>query len=149
IENYLGFPTGITGDELTGRAGLQAKKFGAHFSVPRRADRLSFENDTPVLHLEDGDTLAARCLLIATGAEYRRVRGPGCEECEGSGVYCAATPSEAQICRGGEVVVVGGGNPAGQAAVFLASQARRVFLLIRGDDLYKSMSSYLVRRIEQ
>ena len=149
IENYLGFPTGITGNELTGRAALQAQKFGAHISVPSRVSELTFENDYPVLHLDDGETLTARCLLIATGAEYRRLDAPGCEAFEGSGVYYAATPNEAQICSGQDVVVVGGGNSAGQAAVFLASQARRVLLLIRGDDLYKNMSSYLVHRIEQ
>jgi thioredoxin reductase (NADPH) len=149
IENYLGFPTGIPGSELTDRAALQARKFGAHVSVPSRTTRLVFENDYPVLHLDDGDTLTARCLLIATGAEYRRLEAPGVEAFEGSGVYYAATPAEAQICRGEEVLVVGGGNSAGQAAVFLALQVRKVLLLIRGDDLYKNMSSYLVHRIEQ
>src|SRR5205814_4839527 len=99
--------------------------------------------------LDGGETLTARCLLIATGAEYRRLEVPGFEAFEGSGVYYAATPTEAQLCSGEEVLVVGGGNSAGQAAVFLASQARRVLLVIRGDDLYKSMSSYLVHRIEQ
>src|SRR5262249_30965903 len=91
----------------------------------------------------------AKCLLIATGAEYRRLGVEGCERYEGTGVYYAATPNEAQLCRGADVVLVGGGNSAGQAAVFLAGHARRVLLLIRGDDLYKSMSSYLARRIEQ
>jgi thioredoxin reductase (NADPH) len=149
IENYLGFPTGITGDELTGRAALQARKFGAHLSVPSLAARLAFENNYPVLQLDDGETLTARCLLIATGAEYRRLDVPRIEQFEGAGVYYAATPTEAQMCSGAEVVVVGGGNSAGQAAVFLAGQTRRVLLLIRGDDLNKSMSSYLVHRIEQ
>ena len=149
IENYLGFPTGIIGSELLGSAALQARKFGAHMSVPSRTVGLEFKSNYPVLHLDDGDTLTARCLLIATGAEYRRLDVPGFEAFEGSGVYYAATPTEAQICRGEEVLVVGGGNSAGQAAVFLASEARRVLLLIRGDDLYKNMSSYLVQRIEQ
>ncbi|MCC2668591.1 MAG: thioredoxin reductase [Armatimonadetes bacterium] len=149
IENYLGFPTGITGSELTGRAELQARKFGAHLSIPSRVESLAFENNYPVLRLDDGETLTARCLLIATGAEYRRLEAPGFEAFEGSGVYYAATPNEAQICSGEEVLVVGGGNSAGQAAVFLASHVRKVLLVIRGNDLYKSMSSYLVHRIEQ
>jgi thioredoxin reductase (NADPH) len=149
IENYLGFPTGITGDELTGRAALQARKFGARLSVPSRVSHMEFDNDYPILHLQDGETITSRCVLIASGAEYSRLEAPRCAEFEGSGVYYAATPTEAQICRGEEVVVVGGGNSAGQAAVFLASQARKVLILIRGEDLHKNMSSYLVHRIEQ
>lgn len=149
IENYFGFPTGITGDELTSRGSLQARRFGARVSIPSRADRLLFENEYPVLRLDDGETLTARCLVIATGAEYRRLNVPGFEAFEGAGVYYAATPNEAQLCSGAEVIVVGGGNSAGQAAVFLAGQARRVLLVIRGDDLNRSMSSYLVNRIEQ
>ena len=93
--------------------------------------------------------LQAKCLLITTGAEYRRLGVEGCERFEGCGVYYAATPNEAQMCRGADVVVVGGGNSAGQAAVFLAGQSRKVFVLIRGDDLYKNMSSYLARRLEE
>jgi thioredoxin reductase (NADPH) len=149
IENYLGFPTGLTGSELAGRAVLQANKFGAHLSVPTPVTRLEFENTYPVLRLDGGETVAAKCLLIASGAEYRRLEVEGCARFEGRGVYYAATPNEAQICRGSEVVIVGGGNSAGQAAVFLSGHARRVLLLIRGDDLYKNMSSYLARRIEQ
>ena len=102
-----------------------------------------------MLHLDGGETVTAKCLLIATGADYRRLGVEGCERFEGRGVYYAATPIEAQMCRGSEVVVVGGGNSAGQAAVFLAGQVRKVYLVIRGDDLYKNMSSYLARRIEQ
>ena len=102
-----------------------------------------------MLHLDGGETVTAKCLLIATGADYRRLGVEGCERFEGCGVYYAATPIEAQMCRGSEVVVVGGGNSAGQAAVFLAGQARKVYLVIRGDDLYKNMSSYLARRIEE
>ncbi len=149
IENYLGFPTGITGAELTDRAVLQANKFGALLSIPTPVTGLTFDQTYPVLHLEGGETLVAKCLLIATGAEYRRLNVEGCERFEGRGVYYAATPMEAQLCRGTDVIVVGGGNSAGQAAVFLGGQARKVFLLIRGDDLYKNMSSYLVKRIEQ
>ena len=102
-----------------------------------------------MLHLDGGETVVAKCLLIATGADYRRLTVEGCERFEGCGVYYAATPIEAQMCRGSDVVVVGGGNSAGQAAVFLAGQVRKVYLVIRGDDLYKNMSSYLARRIEQ
>jgi thioredoxin reductase (NADPH) len=149
IENYLGFPTGITGADLTDRAVLQANKFGALLSIPTPVTGLTFDQAYPVLQLEGGETLVTKCLLIATGAEYRRLNVEGCERFEGRGVYYAATPMEAQFCRGADVVIVGGGNSAGQAAVFLGGQARKVFLLIRGDDLYKSMSSYLVKRIEQ
>jgi thioredoxin reductase (NADPH) len=149
IENYLGFPTGITGSELADRATLQANKFGARLHFPSSPDRLTFDQTYPVLHLEGGEMVSARCLLIATGAEYNRLGVEGCERFEGAGVYYAATPNEATLCRDCEVIVVGGGNSAGQAAVFLANHARRVLLLIRGDDLYKNMSSYLARRIEQ
>lgn len=149
IENYLGFPMGITGSELAGRAVLQANKFGAHLSVPTIVRRLQFDKAYSVLDLDGGETVVAKCLLIASGAEYRRLDVDGCSQFEGNGVYYAATPNEAQICRGKEVVVVGGGNSAGQAAVFLAQHAGRVILLIRGNDLYKNMSSYLARRVEQ
>jgi thioredoxin reductase (NADPH) len=149
IENYLGFPTGLTGSELANRAVLQANKFGAHLSVSAPVTRLEFDKAYPVLRLDGGETVAAKCLLIASGAEYRRLGVEGCERYEGTGVYYAATPNEAPLCRGADVVLVGGGNSAGQAAVFLAGHARKVWLVIRGDDLYKSMSSYLARRIEQ
>ena len=149
IENYLGFPTGITGGELAERATVQANKFGARLSIPSPAIGLTFENLYSVLHLEGNETVTTRCLLIATGADYRLLQVEGCEKFEGRGVYYAATPLEAQMCFGAEVVVVGGGNSAGQAAVFLAGQVRKVYILIRGDDLAKSMSSYLVHRIEQ
>jgi thioredoxin reductase (NADPH) len=101
------------------------------------------------VHLDGGETVTAKCLLIATGADYRRLGVEGADRFEGTGVYYAATLAEAQLCKGSQVIVVGGGNSAGQAAVFLSSHARRVMILIRGDDLNKSMSSYLVHRIEQ
>jgi thioredoxin reductase (NADPH) len=148
IENYLGFPTGVTGSELADRAVMQAHKFGARLSVPAPVIALTFDKAYAVLNLDGGESITAKCLLIATGAEYRRLDAEGCAQFEGRGVYYAATPNEAQMCRGASVVVVGGGNSAGQAAVFLAGQARRVLLLVRGDDLYKNMSSYLARRIE-
>jgi thioredoxin reductase (NADPH) len=149
IENYLGFPTGLTGAELTDRATLQANKFGAHLSIPTPATRLSFENGYAILDADGSEPLTTKCLLIATGAQYRRLDVEGFERFEGTGVYYAATPAEALLCRGCPVIVVGGGNSAGQAAVFLAEYANRVLLLIRGDDLNKNMSSYLVQRIEQ
>jgi len=149
IENYLGFPTGLTGAELTDRATLQANKFGAHLSVPTAAIRLSFENRYAVLDAGYGPPITTKCLLIATGAQYRRLDVEGFERFEGTGVYYAATAAEALLCRGRPVIVVGGGNSAGQAAVFLSGHASQVLLIIRGDDLNKNMSSYLVRRIEQ
>jgi thioredoxin reductase (NADPH) len=149
IENYLGFPTGLTGAELVDRATLQVNKFGAHLSVPTAACRLTFENGYSILQVGGGQTITAKCLLIASGAQYRRLNVEGCERFEGTGVYYAATPAEARLCRGCDVIVVGGGNSAGQAAVFLAQHALKVLILIRGDDLNKNMSSYLVHRIEQ
>ena len=149
IENYLGFPTGINGGELAERAIVQANKFGATLSVATPVVSLSFDNAYSVLALEGGETVVAKCLLIATGAEYRRLDVEGCAQFEGSGVYYAATPNEVQLCKGANVVIVGGGNAAGQAAVYLSRYARKVYLLIRGNDLYKSMSAYLAHRIEQ
>jgi thioredoxin reductase (NADPH) len=149
IENYLGFPTGLTGNDLAERAVVQAGKFGARIPVPAPVSGVTFENAYPVLHVEGNEMVTAKCLLIATGADYRRLVAEGCEQFEGSGVYYAATLIEAPLCRGAEVVVVGGGNSAGQAAVFLAGIARKVYLVIRGNDLFEDMSSYLARRIQQ
>jgi thioredoxin reductase (NADPH) len=149
IENYLGFPTGITGIELADRAVLQANKFGARLPVPTPVMSMTCVNGYPVLQLDSGETVTAKCLLIATGADYRRLPAEGCEQFEGCGVYYAATVNEAPLCRGMDVVVVGGGNSAGQAAVFLAGHSRKVYLVIRGGDLYENMSAYLARRIEE
>jgi thioredoxin reductase (NADPH) len=149
IENYLGFPTGLSGEELAERAVLQARKFGAQLSTPSRVMKLEFDTAYSVLHLDDGEEVSAKCLLIATGADYRRLDVEGRERFDGAGVYYAATRTEALMCRGSQVVVVGGGNSAGQAAVFLSDHVSKLFLLIRGDDLGKSMSRYLVQRIEQ
>ena len=149
IENYLGFPTGITGNELAERAAVQASKFGARIAVPTSVTRMTFDGTYPTLHIDGGETLTTKCVLIATGADYRRLPAEGCERYEGCGVYYAATPTEAPLCRNAETVVIGGGNSAGQAAVFLAGIAREVYLIIRGNDLYASMSAYLARRIEQ
>ena len=149
IENYLGFPTGITGTELADRAVLQANKFGAYLSVPTAVTGLRFDEVYSVLELEGGESIVAKCLLIATGADYRKIEAEGRERFEGCGVYYAATPNEAQLCKGADVVVVGGGNSAGQAAVFLSASVRKVWLVIRGNDLNQNMSSYLARRIEE
>lgn len=149
IENYLGFPTGISGGELANRAILQAQKFGAQFSSPSRATRLAFGDDVCHVFFDDDGHVLTRCVLIATGADYRKLSVPGRERLEGCGVYYAATATEAQMCRGSDVIVVGGGNSAGQAAMFLSEQTPKVYVLIRGDDLRKSMSSYLVERIEK
>ncbi|MGH7184553.1 MAG: FAD-dependent oxidoreductase [Nitrospiraceae bacterium] len=148
IENYLGFPTGISGADLASRAILQAQKFGARFSTPSQVVRLEFENSSPVVWFDDGEHISTRCLLIATGANYRKLEVPGLEQFEGLGVYYAATTTEAQLCRGSEVIVVGGGNSAGQAVMFLSEHTSHVFLLLRDGDLRKSMSSYLADRIE-
>ncbi len=149
IENYLGFPTGITGAQLTSRATLQAQKFDTHFSTPSPVSSLERDGPHLVVHVEGGESARARCILIATGAEYRRLDVPGRERFEGLGVYYAATPTELDACRGAEVVVVGAGNSAGQAAVFLSEHTNRVLLLVRGDDLRRSMSSYLAERIDE
>lgn len=149
IENYLGFPTGLTGADLTDRATLQANKFGAHLSIPNPATRITFENGYITIDPDGAESITTKCLLIATGAQYNRLDADGCERFEGTGVYYAATPAEGRICTGCDVIVVGGGNSAGQAAVFLAGHARNVLLVIRGDDLNKNMSSYLVHRIGQ
>ena len=149
IENYLGFPMGMTGSDLMERAVLQADKFGANLNVPAQAVSLTFDKKYAVLHLTGGGTVVAKCLLIASGIDYRRLDAEGCQRFEGCGVYYAATPNEMQLCQGSDVVVIGGGNSAGQAVIYLAGYARKVFLVIRGADLSQSMSSYLARRIEQ
>jgi thioredoxin reductase (NADPH) len=152
IENFFGFPTGINGGDLTYRAQLQAYRFGAKFSTPAQALSLDYHDGDEYrasLQVEGcPSTLRAKCLLIATGADYRRLDAEGREEFEGSGVYYAATAFEGQLCRGATVIVAGGGNSAGQAAMFLSEGAAKVLLVIRGDDLSKSMSSYLARRVQ-
>jgi thioredoxin reductase (NADPH) len=149
IENYLGFPTGVTGSELADRAVIQANRFGARLNVASPVTGLTFENGYPVLTLEDDASVVAKCLLIATGAEYRRLEIEDCARYEGQGVFYAATFNETSFCKDRDAIVVGGGNSAGQAAVFLSASARTVHLVVRGDSLHRSMSSYLARRIEQ
>jgi len=151
IENFFGFPTGISGGELTHRAQLQAFRFGAKFSTPAQALSLSFREGEhgAALHIEGcAATLRAKCVIVATGAEYNRIEAEGRERFEGAGVYYAATAHEGQLCRGSTVIVAGGGNSAGQAAMFLSECADKVLLVVRASDLSKSMSSYLSRRVE-
>ncbi len=149
IENYLGFPTGISGQALAGRAVVQALKFGARLAVSRAVTGIDCELTPPTLTLEDGQRIRARAIVVATGAAYRRLSVPGYERFEGQGLYYAATAMEAGLCAGDEVVVVGGGNSAGQAAVFLSRSVRHVHVLIRGAALAATMSDYLVQRIER
>ena len=147
IENYLGFPTGISGQELAGRAYTQAEKFGAHMLVAK-ASRLVCDGRPYVIELENGARISTRTVMIATGVQYRKLPLENLSRFEGAGVYYGATFVEAQLCGGEEVVVVGGGNSAGQAAVFLAQNAKRVHMLVRSSGLTASMSRYLIRRIE-
>jgi thioredoxin reductase (NADPH) len=148
IENYLGFPTGISGQELAGRAYHQAQKFGAEMLIAR-GTRLVCDSKPYVVEVENGARIPARTVVIATGAEYRRLPLKNLSQFEGTGVYYGATFMEAQLCGGEEVIVVGGGNAAGQAAVFLAETAKRVYMLVRSAGLAESMSRYLIRRIEE
>ena len=149
IENYLGFPTGISGQELAGRAYTQAQKFGAQVMIAKGATHLSCSRKPYAIQVDAGPLVPARTVIIATGAEYRRLAIDNLAAFEGAGIYYGATFVEAQLCRGEEVIVVGGGNSAGQAAVFLSQSAQRVHMLVRADGLAESMSRYLIRRIEQ
>jgi thioredoxin reductase (NADPH) len=149
IENYLGFPTGISGQALAGRAQVQAQKFGARLAVSRAVTGLECDDSPYRLRLEDGAAIRTRAIVIATGARYRKLDVPGYEDYEGQGIYYAATAMEADLCRDAEVIVVGGGNSAGQAAVFLARTVKHVHVLIRSAGLAATMSDYLVQRIER
>jgi thioredoxin reductase (NADPH) len=149
IENYLGFPAGISGAELADRAVVQAKKFGATFTIPAEAVRLGHRDGDQVIHLEDGTQFRTRTAVIATGARYRKLDVPHLAEFEGTSIYYAATMMEAAFCEQQPVSVVGGGNSAGQATVFLAKHATVVRLIIRHDDLSRDMSRYLVDQIVQ
>jgi thioredoxin reductase (NADPH) len=148
IENYLGFPTGISGQALSGRALTQAQKFGAEVAIGRTVVRLDCDARPYRLYLSDGQVLRTRTIVIATGVQYRRLDLPSLGRFEGAGVYYCATYLESQLCEGEEVAVVGGANSAGQAAVFLAGTAARVHMLVRGPGLAESMSRYLIQRIE-
>jgi thioredoxin reductase (NADPH) len=149
IENYLGFPSGISGSELAERAEIQAEKFGARIIVPAEAIALAGENGHHVISLGGDSEVAAQTVVIATGVHYRRLDVPDLEAFEGTSVYYAATQVEAELCRSDPVAIVGAGNSAGQAALFLARHADRVRLLIQHDDLGRDMSRYLAERIER
>ena len=149
IENYLGFPAGITGSELTSRAVSQARKFGARPASPYRAVELEPGNGRHVVRLEEGQEIVARAVVLATGAEYRRLPLPGLADYEGTSVFYAAGPPEAQLCGASRVAVVGGGNSAGQAAVWLARGGALVTLLHRRGDLHETMSDYLIHELER
>jgi len=147
IENYLGFPTGVSGLDLTRRAVVQAEKFGAQMLVGQRVVQVSCDQRPYRLTLENGDILQARSIIIASGAQYNTPNVANLKKFEGNGIYYAATFMESQLCEGDEVVVIGGGNSAGQAAIFLAETARRVYMLVRGKALSDAMSRYLTQRI--
>src|SRR5262249_12719087 len=149
IENYLGFPMGISGQGLAERAQVQAQKFGAQLVVARPATGLDCSGLPFRLRLEGETTIAARTVVVASGARYRRLDLHELRRFEGQGVYYAATSLEGRLCAGSDVVVVGGGNSAGQAAMFLSTQARHVHMLVRGQGLADTMSDYLMKRIEE
>src|SRR6202048_4023127 len=148
IENYLGFPAGISGQALTGRAYVQAQKFGARIVIPTEVVRLDLTEAPVALHLDDGRRVKASTVVVATGARYRRLNVPNPEDFEGRGVWYWASPIEARLCRDEEIVLVGGGNSAGQAAVFLRNFAAKIWMLVRGPSLAENMSQYLIDRIE-
>ena len=148
IENYLGFPTGISGQALAGRAQVQAQKFGARLAISRHACGLACDEQPYRVVLDDGQAIRTRAVVVATGARYRKLDVPDYARFEGQGIHYAATAMEAQLCGGEEVVVVGGGNSAGQAAVFLARTAAHVHILVRASGLAATMSDYLIQRIE-
>ncbi len=152
IENYLGFPTGISGQALAGRAYVQAQKFGAELAIPLKVERLDCGPDAQAdgairLHLSNGEVVRAKTTVIASGASYRRPEIPNLSHFEGNGISYWASPVEAKLCAGEEVALVGGGNSAGQAVVFLAPKVKTLHLIIRGQSLEASMSSYLIERI--
>lgn len=148
IENYLGFPAGISGQELATRAYTQAQKFGAQLMIGKGAKTLKCNRKPYAIEIDHGSPMRARSVIVAAGAQYRRLPLENLAQFEGSGVYYAATFVESQVCGGEEVIVVGGGNSAGQASVFLAQNAKRVHLIFRSDGLASSMSRYLIRRLE-
>jgi thioredoxin reductase (NADPH) len=149
IENYLGFPAGLSGEELAARAALQAHKFGVRIILASKAVALNLRGDVHEVHFEDGETVGAKSVIIATGARYNRLPLARLSEFEGVGVYYAATQMEAQMCSGDRVAIVGGGNSAGQAALFLARTCTSVRIVSRSDSLVTSMSRYLIDQIER
>ena len=149
IENYLGFPQGISGSELATRATAQARRFGAELLLARRLTHVSRDGPGFVTHLSDGTAVPAQAMLVASGVDWRRLEVPGIDELLGSGVYYGAGPSEALTCTGCRVVIVGGGNSAGQAVIRFSRYAARVTLLVRGGSLEASMSQYLIRQVKE
>ncbi|PZR00573.1 MAG: thioredoxin-disulfide reductase [Cereibacter sphaeroides] len=149
IENYMGFPTGISGADLCWRGEIQAMKFGTRFAMPHRVSAIEPEGSHWCLTLDDGARVLARSVVVATGVQYRRLGLPRVQDLEGAGIYYSATEVESRYCRDTEVVVIGGGNSAGQAAMFLCRTAKHVHLLVRGSSLASSMSSYLIERLTQ
>ena len=147
IENYLGFPAGVSGQALTGRAYVQAQKFGARMVIPAEAIRPDLTEVPLALRLDDGRRVKAQTVVVATGARYRRLNIPNLTDFEGRGIWYWASPIEARLCRDEEIVLVGGGNSAGQAAVFLRNFAKKIWMLVRGPSLAESMSQYLIDRI--
>jgi thioredoxin reductase (NADPH) len=147
IENYLGFPTGISGNALTGRAFVQAQKFGAEIIIPTAIAHLDCTGKTPMLQSSETRKVSARAVVVASGASYRRLNVPNLERFEGRGIWYWASPIEARMCRSDEIALVGGGNSAGQAAIFLSGFAKKILMLIRGSSLSQSMSRYLIDRI--
>jgi thioredoxin reductase (NADPH) len=147
IENYLGFPAGISGQALTGRAYVQAQKFGARMVIPAEAIRPDLTEVPLALRLDDGRRVKAQTVVVATGARYQRLNIPNLTDFEGRGIWYWASPIEARLCRDEEIVLVGGGNSAGQAAVFLRNFAKKIWMLVRGPSLAESMSQYLIDRI--
>ncbi|HEV8148438.1 MAG TPA: FAD-dependent oxidoreductase [Bryobacteraceae bacterium] len=148
IENYLGFPTGISGQDLANRAFVQAEKFGARIGVARAARALTCDKSPYTIELEEGGSVRGRSIVVAAGAQYRKLDVPNLHDYECSGVYYGATPIECQLCANEEIAIVGGGNSAGQAAIFLSGYAKHVHLLVRGPGLDQTMSRYLISRIE-
>jgi thioredoxin reductase (NADPH) len=149
IENYLGFPTGLSGQELAARAIAQSEKFGAKMMVAHSVARLDCARRPYKVVLDNGNRLPARAVVIATGAQYNKPRIANLEQFEGQGIYYGATHMESQLCEQEELIVVGGGNSAGQAAVFLSQTARKVHMLVRSGELSDTMSRYLIQRIEE
>jgi thioredoxin reductase (NADPH) len=147
IENYVGFPMGISGQELSNRAVVQAEKFGARMMVGEKVVRIRCDERPYQLTLENGVVIDAQSIVLATGAQYNKPKAGNLERYEGQGIYYAATFMEAQLCAGEEVIVIGGANSAGQAAVFLAETVQKVYMLVRGKQLSDTMSRYLIRRI--
>ncbi|WP_282043842.1 FAD-dependent oxidoreductase [Winogradskyella flava] len=148
IENYLGFPTGISGGDLANRAYVQAQKFGCNISIPHRAKRLEYNQDHFIVYATNDKVIKSKTIIVATGAAYRRLPLENIEDYEGSGIYYSATGMDVSNCIDQPVVIVGGGNSAGQAAMFLSNHAKMVYVMIRGNDLGAKMSDYLVQRLE-